>query len=148
MRRVPPRHCSTLIWQADTLNQPGLYRYLIQGAFGDAANPPTRFGCGGGPPCPATTPLCENGVCVAPTCEQARPYCANSTVAGLRARQLCPITCGCSHPRSSLALALPESGCGERCLQNPIYIDALATLPCTDIELQDPDFQVGVVVGT
>jgi hypothetical protein len=59
---------------------------------------------------------------------------------GLRARQLCPVTCGCKDPLSSLALFLPKSGCGELCLQTPDYEAALAQAPCEDVSADDPTF--------
>jgi len=70
--------------------------------------------------CPSDKPLCALetpdatiGKCVMPnTCIWAEPYCQETSVAGVRARQLCPLTCGCNDPQSPLVLAMPASGCG------------------------------------
>ena len=35
-----------------------------------------------------------------------------TSVVGQRARQFCPVTCGCSSPSSNLLLVAPEFGCG------------------------------------
>ena len=41
--------------------------------------------------------------------------CNLNTASGVRARQLCPSTCGCDDPHAPLALSLPSGGCGEQC---------------------------------
>ena len=125
---------------ADALDQVGLYLFLIQGQYSDAANPPVQQGCGDGPPCGQRHPLCLDGVCVVPTCEHARPHCGESSIHGLRARQYCPVTCGCSDPRSPLALSLPESGCGSQCHRVPSYLENLRNQPCEDVAVNDTNF--------
>ena len=77
-------------------------------------------------------PLCRKGTCVAPTCEDARPHCHTDTEAGLRARMLCPVTCGCSEPKPPLLLSGQGFGCGPACQKTPGYTNALAALPCED----------------
>ena len=124
----------------DALDLFGLYLYLLQGMFSDAANPPAREGCGGHHACHPSRPFCLDGVCVVPNCGHAAQYCGNSSLVGLRARQFCPITCGCTNPRSGLALSLPESGCGDQCLRGERYERALAQMPCEDVPRDDPDF--------
>ena len=80
----------------------------------------------------------DNGYdCSQPNCNDARPYCSESSAAGVRARQICPVTCGCDQPRSSLALFLPESGCPRVCRKSTNYRTALATIPCTDVAVND-----------
>jgi hypothetical protein len=86
-------------------------------------------------------PLCaHSGVCVQATCPDVARYCHANSVAGVRARQLCPITCGCASPRAPLALALPSSGCGTRCVHAGRYLAARAQLPCADVDTSDSDF--------
>ena len=109
--------------------------------------------CGGF--CPAELPLCREGQWEGPffndsirgtfSCRDARcadvqPYCHQSIEAGLRARALCPQTCGCDQPRSALALSLPRNGCPERCKSTAAYKAAIAGLPCEDLPTSDPSF--------
>ena len=79
-----------------------------------------------------------SGTCVAPTCAHAAPYCHNASIAGVRARQVCPVTCGCDAPRSALALSKPSSGCGEQCARSGRYLAARKQLPCSDVSAMDP----------
>merc|ERR1712196_341087 len=55
---------------------------------------------------------------------------------GVRARQMCPQTCGCADPSSSLILSTPSYGCGEYCSRSETYASSLDAIPCTD---QDAD---------
>ena len=121
----------------DVLSLPGFYEKLNRNAF--AAAIPDEA-CGG---CPYDAPLClPDGSCVDVTsCEMARPYCHMPSLAGLRARQLCPVTCGCDDPRSSLALGLPLSGCGDQCYKSVPFLRALDETPCEDIAVDDPKWQ-------
>jgi len=142
----------------DSINWPFNYRRMLQGAMADAAEleldlrtraahpcagdpyfvPAGRGGGGGAcgrarPLCALETPQAATGECIMPeSCQQVRPYCARNSVAGVRARQLCPLTCGCSDPLAPLALALPGSGCGGQCLKSGTYLDALDRLRCQD----------------
>ena len=90
---------ATALWNpgcVDVLSLPGFYEKLNRNAF--AAAIPDEA-CGG---CPYDAPLClPDGSCVDVTsCEMARPYCHMPSLAGLRARQLCPVTCGCDDLRA------------------------------------------------
>ena len=115
------------------------YANLIHGAMADAANSVEGSVCGpSGKGCPATAPLCRDGECIIPSCANVARHCHENTVAGVRARQLCPITCGCDAPWAPLALSLPASGCGARCLDSGTYLDAKAALPCEDLAVDDP----------
>ena len=76
--------------------------------------------------------LCKNGVCVTPSCEDARPHCQSDTTAGLYARMLCPVTCGCKDPYSPLVLCGTNFGCGSSCRDQPEYKRILKDLPCED----------------
>ena len=71
-----------------SLSRARRYNGLLMGSFADAIQ--DTDACGGA--CPPDKPVCgRGGACVAPTCERdARPYCHNSSVAGIRARQMCP----------------------------------------------------------
>ena len=83
----------------------------------------------------------DNGYsCSEPTCEDAAPYCALGAAIGLRARQICPLTCGCAQPRGPLALSLPENGCPVNCLSTTNYRTALAEMPCEDVARNDTNF--------
>ena len=78
--------------------------------------------------------------CVAPRCDDVAPFCALGSAVGLRARQICPQTCGCDQPRSSLALSLPESGCPRSCELSTRYRDALHDMPCEDVANNDTNW--------
>ena len=117
----------------DVLGVGAGYDGLLQGAMGDAID----ADCEGG--CPAATPVCLDGKCMKAKCQDVQRYCHDNSVAGVRARQLCPITCGCNSPRYPLALSLPASGCGPRCVHSGRYLAARAQLPCTDVNASDPD---------
>ena len=65
-------------------------------------------------------------------CKDLSLFCNKNSAAGVRARQLCPLTCGCHDPFAPLALSLPGSGCGDQCMRTGAYLDALAGMPCRD----------------
>lgn len=89
--------------------------------------------------CPLTKPLCrKDGVCIDPVCADVAEYCRQPTVVGLRARQMCPLTCKCHEPRSSLSLGLPREGCGHKCLRLGTYLQKRRELPCEDVQKDDP----------
>ena len=68
--------------------------------------------CGG---CPPNAAYCDGERCVTPLCADVAAHCAANTQTGIRARQLCPNTCGCNDPTSPLALFAGEQGCGDQC---------------------------------
>ena len=76
--------------------------------------------------------------CADALCADVAEYCHSSSEAGIRARMLCPKTCGCDNPRSPLALSLPSMGCPERCDRTAEYKVALAPIPCEDISTDNP----------
>ena len=76
--------------------------------------------------------------CIEPFCVDVVPFCNLNSASGVRARQLCPSTCGCDDPHAPLALSLPTSGCGERCARSGSYLERRAELPCTDMAVGDP----------
>ena len=69
--------------------------------------------------CPSEAPMCLDGKCIVPTCTHVEQLglCHSSAVDGVRARQFCPVTCGCQAPMSSLALHTAENGCPESCME-------------------------------
>ena len=71
--------------------------------------------------------------CYAPSCARDAPeHCHKDDKVGLLARFLCPETCGCNSPNSSLILNGPRFGCGQPCRSSSTYTDLLAKMPCTD----------------
>lgn len=91
--------------------------------------------------CPPTMPVCgPDGACSQPACTDVEQFCHHDTLLGVRARQLCPQSCGCSDPRSALALSSTISGCPSTCDKTPGYLHALAELPCKDVATNDPAF--------
>ena len=134
---------------ADILDATAYYTNLLRGSVGQvllaaAANEVDLTPCGGF--CSVQLPLCKpvpNGVgyqCSAVTCEDALPFCQSNSLVGLRARQMCPVTCGCEAPQSSLAITLPVSGCPTSCKVSESYITQLAELPCVDVTPDDSRF--------
>lgn len=66
------------------------------------------------------------------SCADVAPRCGEETTFGIRARQYCPVTCGCSHPASPLALFTSEHGCPEVCTEKRWYAEALGEMTCSD----------------
>lgn len=52
---------------------------------------------------------------------------------------ICSNSCGCTNPRSALALSLPQHGCGD-IETTGTYRDILSHLPCADAPKDDPLF--------
>ena len=52
--------------------------------------------------------MCDEATdtCVHPYCDAFTPFCGLVSTLGIRARQMCPLTCGCDDPKSPLALFL------------------------------------------
>ena len=131
---------------SDTINSVAYYINLLQGSMGTEIQRRNRFNpdaystCNGGCRDPEK-PICRaSGQCDAPNCNDVEPYCQEGSIVGLRARQICPVTCGCDQPQSTLALFLPESGCPDRCKESTNFRTALATIPCEDVAIDDPGF--------
>ena len=139
----------------DSVDWPFNYRIMLQEAIADAVDAPFRnlplHPCAADPyfvpgssgsmgTCGRTRPLCKvatpqatKGVCAMPLeCKELKPYCGQNSVAGVRARQLCPMTCGCDDPLAPLALSLPFSGCGSQCFKTGSYLDRLEQMSCED----------------
>ena len=79
--------------------------------------------------CPRYTPFCENATCIRPTCAHVSDFCSLPTVVGQRARQFCPVTCGCASPVSKLLLTSPQFGCGD-CAQTLSYKGTEKRMKC------------------
>merc|ERR1712096_518552 len=109
---------------------------MLKNAFGSTID---STDCGRS--CPNSHPMCVNGTCLNPSCAHTKPYCNENTVAGVRARQFCPLTCGCHDPHAPLALALPASGCGRACIRYGGYLEKRRALPCEDVPTDNPAFQ-------
>lgn len=67
-----------------------------------------------------------------PNCESVKYLCSVDKEAGIRARQVCPETCGCTHLGSHMILAHQETGCPPACEKKPTYETSLASRPCQD----------------
>ena len=112
----------------DILDFPAYYRNLAAAAV--ATTIPTghndKTPCGGH--CPVEVNWCRpDGTCHYPSCADVSIYCDEDSIIGVRARQVCPHTCGCDSPRSDLALYLESYGCPKRCTKTEVYKNALAT---------------------
>lgn len=77
-------------------------------------------------------PLCKEGQCTTPSCEDALPHCQKASEAGKLARMYCPETCGCNDAFSSLILTAPNLGCPHSCLAK--HAEQIAVRPCVDAE--------------
>merc|ERR1712137_1335279 len=59
------------------------------------------------------------------SCADILSFCQFDTYDGFAVRMLCPVTCGCTFPNSSLVLKEPSSGCPQYCTRVTTYIDAV-----------------------
>ena len=85
--------------------QPMPYNNLLVSSLADAAAlscSPTNASL---TRCPAGAEVCVSGECVPALCANIAAYCHEDSPVGVRARQFCSITCGCSDPFSRLMLA-------------------------------------------
>jgi len=78
------------------------------------------------------------------TCSSAASQCGLDSEAGVRLRQWCPVSCGCSSPNSSLGLNGAASGCPPTCTLQPSYKEALQSARCKDHPKDSPAFQAYV----
>ena len=97
----------------DTLSQPGSWVPLLSVAIGGAVGISNQSACPA-TGCSLSLPMCKDGQCINPKCSDMRSYCNENSVAGVRARQLCPQTCRCDDPKAPLTLSGPEHGCVPR----------------------------------
>ena len=111
---------------------------IFRSALGDEVDDTP---CGG---CPSEQAMCVDGSCVVPTCEivHRMGLCQSQTAAGVRSRQFCPVTCGCTVPTASLVLDKPGTGCPPSCSENAPYQAVMAALTenCTDMSHTEGPF--------
>jgi len=65
-------------------------------------------------------------------CSSVREYCSWDSLVGVRARQICPVTCGCTDPGSELAIMDIHMGCPNSCQKEKSYSNAMASRNCSD----------------
>merc|ERR1712046_27371 len=91
------------IWNpscSDILQTGLAYNNLIEYTIVNPFSSLVDDSCGG---CPLDAPYCQrsNSTCLKPTCQHATAFCSLPTEEGVRARQVCPSTCGCDQPFGS-----------------------------------------------
>lgn len=72
------------------------------------------------------------------SCVDVAPRCAEATTLGVRARQYCPVTCGCNDPAAALVLSSVEEGCPVSCVETELFTQAVGSLSCEDWTLMSP----------
>ena len=65
-------------------------------------------------------------------CSDVRTVCNHDIGEGVRARQYCPVTCGCDNPSSHLPTIAPSKGCPSTCFQGDKFLNLLGKLSCAD----------------
>ena len=132
---------ATVAWNPecfDVLDTEAQYVPTLRSTMSDTLN---KTACGGS--CPQARPFCApasgsaDAHCISPYCSDFLQHCDDPGLIGIRARQVCPQTCGCSSPRSPLALSQPSSGCSSMCPLSGDYRSKRAALPCEDIDKND-----------
>jgi len=68
-------------------------------------------------------------------CPDVAPFCLLVGLVGIRARQWCPVTCGCHSPRSGLLIDQPSLGCPGLCAD--AYRAESGLVHCREQSLQD-----------
>jgi len=66
-------------------------------------------------------------------CESVFKYCQWDSLVGVRARQICPVTCGCHDPRISIAIGGSNNGCSPACARTEKFKTVQKTRPCQDL---------------
>jgi len=66
-------------------------------------------------------------------CESVFKYCQWDSLVGVRARQICPVTCGCHDPRISIAIGGSNNGCSPACAKTEKFKTVQKTRPCQDL---------------
>ena len=141
---------STAVWNPQCLDQldvsiGAMNRNILVGSLIDAVSL-VGVNCNDDPNlvegnCPSSRPFCNPyGVCVEATCEAVTPFCNSTTIAGVRARQLCPIQCGCEELRSTLALSTPLTGCPHTCGSSITARHEISSMPCEDVAKNDTNW--------
>jgi len=88
--------------------------------------------------CPPQLPLCYEGQCTVPECWHVLELglCTKDDESGMRARQYCPVTCGCVNPVASLPLSQDFNGCPTECAQLPEHNEIMERVArnCSDLD--------------
>jgi len=80
-------------------------------------------------------------------CSQVQDYCNDWSTLGTRARQVCPHTCGCNRPGSSLVIAGKNSGCAyPACDVSRIHNASLSQRSCSDAP-RDSEMMAAYIKG-
>lgn len=77
----------------------------------------------------------QNGSASVDSCADVRPLCWQPDLPGIRARQWCPVTCGCASDGTGLLLVEPSLGCPVSC--DSKYKYALQSAKCAERVLND-----------
>lgn len=76
------------------------------------------------------------------SCSDVRDYCASVDIRGIRSRQWCPHTCGCSDMHSGLLLTNVANGCPLACAQDLSSLES--SVPCEETwQLQHSKYAAG-----
>merc|ERR1719215_2491588 len=67
-------------------------------------------------------------------CESVKTYCQWDALIGIRARQICPETCGCHDPMRPLAMDSANNGCPPTCRLKSTYKAEDAKRECNDLD--------------
>ena len=132
-----PLQEATFTWNPtciDVLDEIDTYKHLLEASVGNTID---QNDCGGS--CPYNASMCSKGKCIRPTCSAIASFCNENTNTGVRARQLCSVTCGCADPRSNLALWAPTEGCPKTCLGSGQFKGTLNDIACKDVHVGDSD---------
>merc|ERR1719424_190394 len=70
-------------------------------------------------------------------CESVVRFCQWDSLAGTRARQICPVTCGCHDPMSPIAIGSKNNGCSPGCSATDKHTTVQTTRPCQDLGKDD-----------
>jgi hypothetical protein len=66
------------------------------------------------------------------SCSDVQMYCGADSLAGVRARQYCPITCACDDPFSEYLFPDKNLGCPRACFELQSRLAILDNTPCVD----------------
>jgi len=72
------------------------------------------------------------------SCADVVPMCGEESTFGVRARQYCPVACGCHDPSAPLALSDTAQGCPQSCTQTEWHVSLMGTLSCEDWTAESP----------
>ena len=67
------------------------------------------------------------------SCSDVAKYCNADNLVGVRARQFCPVTCGCDSADSALVIAGSSSACPSSCRRTTKYNESIFNRSCEDL---------------